>query len=104
EAHLLRVHVEGVLGQTRVLRDVIPPAAGDSLGNLQEVEVHHYTLLPHLISQSEPAAGQPGAIPEVAPPRGGDLYGLRARQVRQGEQGEAEDNRAGAPGAMSACS
>ena len=51
EAELLRIDVEGVLGQPPVRRDFIAPAARHALERLQQVDVQHDAFLPEFVSQ-----------------------------------------------------
>ena len=102
EAELLRIDVEGVLGQPPVRRDFVPPAARHALERLQQVDVQHDAFLPELVPQPTPAAGEPGSGPEVAPPGGGDVHGLRVRGARHDQQDQTKDDRPGAGGAMHA--
>jgi len=51
EAQLLRIYVEGVLGQTEVPRDLVLSAACHDLGELQQVDVQDHTSLAECIPQ-----------------------------------------------------
>jgi hypothetical protein len=80
EAELLRIDVEGVLGRAPVGRDLVSPASGHALERLQQVDVQHHAFFPEFISQPAPVAGEPGARPDVTPPRWrGCLRAARSR-------------------------
>src|SRR5437773_82217 len=83
QSQLLRVDVQGVLGEAAVLGEILATADSNALGNLEEVDIHHDALLSHLVAQSEPVTGQPGAVPEAAAPGGRDIHGLGSRRARQ---------------------
>src|SRR5262245_45917441 len=100
QAQLLRIDVEGVLGQPPVPPEFVSPTADNALGRLQEVDVHHHAFLPEFVPQPPPAAGEPGAGPEVAPPGGGDVDGLRAGGARHDQQDQTKDGRPDARSAM----
>src|SRR5262249_46095964 len=93
QAQLLRIDIEGVLGQPPVPPEFVSPTADNSLGRLQEVDVHHHAFLPEFIPQPTPTAGEPGAGPEVASPGGGAIDGLCVRGARHDQQDQTKDKR-----------
>jgi hypothetical protein len=100
EAELLRIDVEGVLGRAPVRRDLVLPAARHALERLQQVDVQHHAFLAEFVPQPAPVAGKPGSGPEVAPPGGGDVDGLRARGACHDQHDQTKDDRPRAGGAM----
>src|SRR5215831_9008752 len=85
-----RIDIQRVLCEASVLRDVVVAAGDDTLGELREVDVEHDTLLAELVAKAEPASREPRPVPEAPAPRRRDLNGLRARNARRSDQGEAQ--------------